>query len=125
MATDHADHADPLEVPVEMRAYVATTVDQARKAFDDFLNAARRSLDALETGSQAAQAERDSLGRRMLGAAEDHVAASFRLAQRLVEAQTVAEVLALQSAFLEERLAALAAADGRPPAATDGAAASE
>lgn len=119
MATDSAE---PLEVPLEMRAYAATTVDQARKAFEDFLNAARRSLDALEAGRQAAETDGGTLGRRMLGVAEEHVAASFLLAQRLVQAETVEEVLALQSAFLDERLSALGALGSRP-AEADGAAA--
>ena len=114
MATD-----SEIGVPPEMRAYAATTVDQARKAFEAFIDTARRSLGAMEEGAQTAQAEGEALGRRMLGIAEDHVAASFALAQRLVQAETVAEAMALQAAFLDERLSALGAQAGQRDEAGD------
>jgi hypothetical protein len=90
-----------------MRAYAATTVDQARKAFEDFMATARRTVSDLDDRSEAARGEAASINRRFLGAAEEHVAAAFTLAQRLVQAETLDEVMALQSAFLSERMSAL------------------
>jgi hypothetical protein len=98
---------EPFEVPLEMRAYAATTVDQARKAFEDFMATARRTVSDLDDRSEAARGEAASINRRFLGAAEEHVAAAFALAQRLVQAETLDEVMALQSAFLSERMSAL------------------
>lgn len=106
---------DELAIPVEMRAYAATTVDQARKAFHDFVTTAERTLATLESRSAEASDEAAGVRRNMLSATEAHVAAAFDLAERMVKAATVAEIVALQQAFLAGRL--------RPAEAdTDGAA---
>lgn len=91
---------DELAIPTEMRIYAATTVDQARKAFHDFVVAAERTIAALEAGSVAAKDEAAEARRRMLGSAEEHVAAAFDLAERMVKAGTVDEIVALQAAFI-------------------------
>ena len=108
---------EPFEVPLEMRAYAATTVDQARKAFADFVATAQRTVAEIGSRSEAAQGEAGDFGRHVLGVAEDHVAAAFALAERLVQARTIEEVTALQSAFLAERMAALGTPGGAPQAA--------
>jgi hypothetical protein len=100
-----ATNDDELAIPVEMRAYAATTVDQARKAFHDFVTTAERTIATLDSRS----AEAAEVRRNMLGAAEAHVAAAFDLAERMVKAATVEEIVALQQAFLAGRLRA---ADG-------------
>jgi len=108
---------EPFEVPLEMRAYAATTVDQARKAFADFVATAQRTVADIGSRSEAAQDDAGAFGRHVLGVAEDHVAAAFALAERLVQARTIEEVTALQSAFLAERMAVFRAPADAPAAA--------
>ena len=97
------------EIPAEMRDFAERSVEQARKAVDSFLSAARRTADTLEGSANTVQTSAKDMTRKTLGYAEQNLSAAFDHAQRLVRARDVQEAVQLQSEFVRSQFAALQA----------------
>ena len=95
------------EIPTEMRDFAEKSVEQARKAVDSFLNAARRTVDTFESSATTAQASAKDVTRKTLSYAEQNLSAAFDHAQRLVRAKDLQEAIQLQSEFARSQFAAL------------------
>ena len=94
------------EIPEQMRDAAEKSVNQARKAFGQFLDAAQKAVAQAEGSAKSMGEGTADLSRQSLAYAEENVAASFDLAQRLVQARTVQEMAALQQEFLRRQVAA-------------------
>lgn len=98
-------------IPDEVRTYAERSVEQASKAFDEFMTIARRTVSSLEEPRPSSPFTGTFINREMnrqvLTFTEENVAAAFDLARQLVRAGTVDEVVKLQSAFLTGRMSAL------------------
>ncbi|MFM9861034.1 phasin family protein [Pseudoxanthobacter sp. M-2] len=101
------DKTGQFEIPPEMRRYAETTVDQARKAFEDFMASAQKTVSTVDAQSKKAKDGAVDFNEQMLSAAEDNIAAAFRLAQRLVQSTSVQEAMELQAKYLQERMAVM------------------
>ncbi len=97
------------EIPAEMRDFAEKSVEQARKAVDSFLSAARRTADTLEGSANTVQTSAKDMTRKTLSYAEQNLSAAFDHAQRLVRARDVQEAVQLQSEFVRSQFAALQA----------------
>ena len=97
----------PFEIPNELRDFADRSVDQARKAFEGFVNVAQKAVGTVDEAAAAAQGNFKSLNAQMLGYAEKNVSAAFELAQKLVKAKDPQEAFSLQSEYLRAQLAAL------------------
>ena len=97
------------EIPAERRDFAERSVEQARKAVDSFLSAARRTADTLEGSANTVQTSAKDMTRKTLGYAEQNLSAAFDHAQRLVRARDVQEAVQLQSEFVRSQFAALQA----------------
>ena len=97
------------EIPAEMRDFAERSVEQARKAVDSFLSAARRTADTLEGSANTVQSSAKDMTRKNLSYAEQNHSAAFEHAQRLVRARDVQEAVQLQSEFVRSQFAALQA----------------
>jgi len=97
------------EIPAEMRDFAEKSVEQARKAVDSFLSAARRTADTLEGSANTVQSSAKDMTRKTLSYAEQNLSAAFDHAQRLVRARDVQEAVQLQSEFVRSQFAALQA----------------
>jgi phasin len=97
------------EIPAEMRDFAEKSVEQARKAVDSFLSAARRTADTLEGSANTVQSSAKDMTRKTLSYAEQNLSAAFDHAQRLVRARDVHEAVQLQSEFVRSQFAALQA----------------
>ena len=95
------------EVPNEMREMAEKSVDQAKKAFDGFVGAASKAVEAAETHTANAHAQSRDMAKKAIGYAEQNVTAAFDLAQRLVHAKDVEEVVRIQSEFVKSQMSAL------------------
>ena len=93
------------EVPSEMRDFAEKSVEQARKAFEGFIGAAQKAAGT-QTPFPVPPQMRE-LGTKAIGFAEDNVKAAFDLAQKLVHAKDMQEILALQSEYLRAQMAAI------------------
>ena len=97
----------PYEVPPEMREFAEKSVEQARKAIDGFLGAARKTADTLESSATTVQSSGKEVARRTFSYAEQNIVAAFDLAQRLVRAKDVQEAMQIQAEFARSQFAAM------------------
>ena len=81
--------------------------DQARKAFDGFLDAAYKASNAIDTQATSAQENLRAVAGAAVSFAEQNMAASFNYAQRLVRATSVEDVLKIQTEFAKAQIEAL------------------
>jgi hypothetical protein len=84
-------------------------VEQARKAFEELMNATHRTLQSLEGQTTAARATARDLQQQAMGFAERNVTASFEFVQNLVRAQSAEEVARPHADFVTAQMNALAA----------------
>jgi phasin len=95
------------EVPTEMRDFAEKSVEQARKAFEGFIGAAQKAAGSLEATPFPLPVQAKELGAKAMSFAEANVKAAFDLAQKLVHANDMQEVLALQSDYIRAQMAAI------------------
>lgn len=97
------------EVPGEMRDFAEKSVEQARKAFDSFISAARRTADTVQGSADIARSNAQDVSARGFEYAEQNVNAAFDLAQKLVRARDVQEAMQHQAEFVRSQFAAIQA----------------
>jgi phasin len=95
----------PFEVPGDLREFAQKSVEQARKAFEGFLNVAQKTADAVDTASANVRANVKTVSSQALGYAEQNVNAAFDHAVKLVQAKDPQEALTLQTEYLKSQLA--------------------
>ena len=93
------------EVPTEMRDFAEKSVDQARKAFDSFIGAARRTAETVTGSTEATRTSVKDVSARGFEYAEQNVNAAFDLAQKLVRSKDVQEALQHQAEFVRSQFA--------------------
>ena len=86
----------PYEIPAEIRDLTAKSVEEARKAFGSFIEAAHKT-----TG----QAE--GTAKKALSFTEANLKAAFDHAQKLIQAKDPQEILAHQSEYVKKQFAAM------------------
>lgn len=96
------------EIPEQMREVADKSVGQARKAVEQFLDATQKAVASAEGSLKSAGEGAGDLSRQSLAFMEQNIAASFDLAQRLVQARTVEEMAALQQEFMRRQMTAAA-----------------
>jgi phasin len=97
----------PFEVPTEMREFAEKSVDQARKAFDGFMTAAQKASSQLQGTAETARASAEDASKKALSYAEGNVTAAFELAQKMVRAKDVNEIMSVQAEYLKNQMASL------------------
>jgi phasin len=98
---------DPManfEIPTEMRNLAAQSVEQAKKAFDDFITAAQKAVTAFEGQAAGAKASAKNTGEKAMAFAEKNVATSFEFAQKVVRAKDIQELTQLQTEFVKTQM---------------------
>jgi phasin len=99
---------DRFEIPPEMRAFAERSVEQARQAFDSFISAAQNAVVAFEGHAETARKGAKDVTERAMTFAQQNIASSFELAQQLMRAKDVQEVLKLQTDYVRRQMQALA-----------------
>jgi phasin len=102
------DPMSSFEIPPEMRNFAEKSVEEARKAFDTFIAAARNAATQIDSQAAAAQAGARDVGHRAVSFAERNVATSFDFAQKLVRAKDMEEMMRLQTEFMKAQMQTLA-----------------
>jgi phasin len=95
------------EIPTEMRDFAEKSVEQARKAFDSFIGAARRTSDTVQGSAETARNNARDASARGFEFAEQNVNAAFDLAQKLVRSKDVQEAMQHQAEFVRSQFAAI------------------
>lgn len=94
-------------VPPEMRALAERSVEEAKRAFDGFIDATRQAVTTFEGQAAAAQAGAKDMTQKAMTFAERNVDASFDFAQRLVRAKDAEEVIRLHADYVKAQFEAL------------------
>ncbi|MEP1931880.1 MAG: phasin [Roseibium sp.] len=102
-----SDDKPGYEVPEQMRDFAEKSVDQARKAFDDFMGATQKAVSNVEGSTNAVQSSAADVNKKALGYAEEHVNAAFEFAQNLVKSGNVEDMMALQKDYLRRQMETL------------------
>ena len=97
----------PFEVPSEMRDLASRSVEQARKAFETFIGAAQKASDTVDAGTHPIQKNVADASRMTVSFVEKNMNAAFDMAQRLVQAKTMEEVVKIQTEFVQGQAQAL------------------
>lgn len=98
--------ANPYDIPPEMREFAERSVAQARKAFEGFMGAVQKTSGALES---AALPGAKDMSAKAVAFAETNVNSAFDLADKLVHAKDMQDVMAIQADYLKTQLAAIEA----------------
>lgn len=102
-----AEDKNGFEVPDQMRDFADKSVDQARKAFDDFMTMTQKAVANMEGSANVVQTGASDVNRKTLDYAEEHVDAAFKFAQQMVRAKDLEEVVNLQRDYLRRQMEAL------------------
>lgn len=94
----------PFEIPENMREAADKSVEQAKKAFDEFIDATQKAVAKAEDSAKTLREGAADVNRQALALAEENVAAAFDLAQRMVKARTVEEVASMQQEFVQRQM---------------------
>jgi phasin len=94
------------EISTEMRNHAEQSVEQAKKAFDDFITAAQKAVTAFEGQAAGAKASAKNTGEKAMAFAEKNVATSFEFAQKVVRAKDIQELMQLQTEFVKTQMPA-------------------
>ena len=95
----------PYEIPAEIRDLTAKSVEDARKAFGGFIEAAHRAT--AQAGGTALQSSAKDVSAKALSFTEANLKAAFDHAQKLIQAKDPQEILAHQSEYVKKQLAAM------------------
>ena len=109
----------------QMRDMAEKSLAEAKRALDEYMEAAKRTAASIEGSVQAAQASASDVNRKAITFAEANVDAAFDFAERLVRAKDPREMLSLQQEFartqmeqFNRQMRELGDASGRQQAAT-------
>lgn len=102
-----ANDTGKFEMPAEMRAFAEKGLEQAKTAFDAFVNAAQQAASVTQTQVMTAQSGAREMSQLALRFAENNIASSFEFAQKLMRAKDPAEVASLHADYVRTQVAAL------------------
>ena len=93
------------EIPEQIRTFAEKSIEQAKKAVDDFIAATHQAVAKVETSSTSAASGALDLNKKVLSLAEENLSVAFDHAQKLIKAKDAQELLALQGDFLKAQAA--------------------
>ena len=94
------------DVAEQMRAFAEQGMDQARKAFDSYMDTVQKTMGTIESSSNELQAKTTDASKKAMGLAEEHMSAAFSQAEKLVTAKDPQEALDLQTSYIREQIEA-------------------
>jgi phasin len=97
----------PFEIPTEMLAFAERSLEQAKFAFDKFMDAAQSTMSTFENQTNVAQAGAREVTEKIKEFAEQNVAAGFDHAQKLVQAKDAQALLTLHGEFVQSQMQVL------------------
>lgn len=98
----------PFDIPDQMRDFADRSVNQAKQAFDQFMDATQKAVSQAEGSAKSLREGASDVNRQALAFLEENLTSSFDLAQRLVRARTVEEVASIQQEYVTRQMSALA-----------------
>jgi len=97
----------PFEIPPEMLTFAERSFEQAKFAFDKFMDAAQSTMSTFESQTNVAQVGAREVTEKIREFAEQNVAAVFDHAQKLVQAKDAQALLTLHGEFIQSQMQVL------------------
>jgi len=101
------DTISNFEIPTEVRQLAEKSMDEAKRAFDNFVVATQKVSTSLEGQAAAAQSGSKEVHSKLRTFAERNVATCFEFAQKFVHAKNAQEVMQLQAELVKTQLQAI------------------
>jgi len=101
------DMMSNFEIPIEVRQLAEKSVDEVKRAFDNFVVVAQKVTTSLEGQAAAGQSSSKEMHSKVRTFAERNVATCFEFAQKFVHAKNVQEVMQLQAELVKTQLQAI------------------
>jgi phasin len=95
------------DIPSTMRDFAENSVEQARKAFEDYLTTAQKAVGTFEASAASAQDSVRAFGADAIAFAEENMAANFDFAKRMIGSRTIEDMVKVQSEFIERQMSAI------------------
>ena len=95
------------EIPKDMRSMAEASFDQARRAFEKFIDNAQATADQLSARTASVRAGAKDVGATALSFSERNVQASLDYAQSLVQAKDLNEVMRLHREYVQTQMRSL------------------
>ncbi|MGY2049330.1 phasin family protein [Methylobacterium sp. JK268] len=95
------------EIPNEMRETAEKGLQQAKSALGNLLGTARKVAESVQTSSETAQTKAGTAVTKGFDYTEQHLAATFDLAEKLVRSKNLKEAMDLQGEYMRNQIAAL------------------
>ena len=93
-----------LEIPNEMRAVAEQRIEHAKGAFADFMRVAQGAVSALEDRFTANEADMNEIGDKSISFAGRNVSAAFDLAEKILQAKDIQELVQMQTEFVQSQM---------------------
>ena len=97
------------DVPAQMREGAEKSLEQARKALDTYIGAARRAAETMEQSADTTRARSREMAERTLSSAEENIHAALDLAERLLRAKSPQEAVQIQTEFVRAQVESMQA----------------
>jgi phasin len=95
------------EIPNEMRAVAERNVEQAKLAFNNFMQAAQEAVSNLEKRVEASQGGALDISKKAMSFAERNILSAFEFAEKVVQTKDIQEMVRMQSLFVQSQMHAL------------------
>ncbi len=92
------------EIPGSVRELASKSVEQAREAYNRFLEAARQAQDVVAKSTDVIASGAREINEKTVKYTEANLQANFDLAHRLVHAKDLKEALDIQSQFARQQM---------------------
>ena len=88
----------PFEIPKEMRAVVEQSVEQAKLAFTNYIQAGQEAISTFEHWVKASQVD---ISKKVMSFAEHNMLSAFEFAQKILQAKDIKELIQTQNEFVQ------------------------
>ena len=95
------------EIPKNVRSMAEASFDQARRAFEKFIDNAQATADQMSARTASVRAGAKDVGAVTLGFAEKNVQASLDYAESILHAKDLSEVMRLQREYVQNQMRSL------------------
>jgi phasin len=94
----------PFEIPEALRTATQQNLDQARVAYDRFMDAARQAHEVVTKSSAAMTSGAREVQERALKFTQENMDANFQFARDLARCKDLKEAMELQARFAREQM---------------------
>ena len=97
----------PFEIPKEIRAVAEQSVEQAKLAFNNYLQAAQEAVSAFDQWVKASSVGAQDVYNKAMKFAQRNVLSAFEFAEKIVQAKDIKELIETQTEFVQSQMQVL------------------